>query len=540
VVDASGTLQPLTQGLAVDSGGNPHVVYYDYYAGVVKYAKKSGGVWANEVVPGPGPFAGAAIYRSIAVDASGNPHLALSYPDNRALRHVVKSGGVWTSEFVDPGKTVTDPSIRISPAGVPCISYFELTVGTRNLKYATRNGGIWSTVVVDAPGSVGLRSWLAFDTSGNAHMTYADATNLTIKYASLESSGGNVSGLVTANCPYVGAPLAGVTVDAFTSPGGMLAGTTATNSAGSYLFESLAAGDYSIVLVKPLGYSGAVVEQIATVVNGATTTADFSLTCDTPSGDVQATGFWKHEVGVATTGQGHAQMDASTLCSYLDLIADHFNSNQVNPVEVYVPPVSDDCTDKLASAATLLNLQGSAAMRDKARQSLLSLLLNVASARLGTMTVVSKDGATASQAITYCDNQIDSPTGNYAGAKSICDNINDGKKVNAGVIPLSTVQIAYRAQMAVRTFNVTPNPGPAIARSFSYTMGQDGWAKLDVYDVSGRLVTKLTDGPAPAGSHVVSWDGRTSTGTFLRSGIYFARLESTEGSRTLKVIVEAN
>jgi hypothetical protein len=156
------------------------------------------------------------------------------------------------------------------------------------------------------------------------------------------------------------------------------------------------------------------------------------------------------------------------------------------------------------------------------------------------MTVVSKDGATASQAITYCDNQIDSPTGNYAQAKSICDNINDGKKVNSGVIPLNTAQIAYRAQMAVRTFNVSPNPGPAVARSFSFTMGQDGWAKVDVYDLSGRLVTKLADGPAPAGSHVVAWDGRSSTGSALTSGIYFARLQSTEGSRTIKVIVEAN
>jgi hypothetical protein len=539
VVDASGILQPRLQGLAVDSSGNPHVIYLDFNAGVLKYAKKSGGVWTSEVVPGPGSFPGSSIFSSIAVDGAGNPHLALSYIDTRALRHVVKSGGVWTSEFVDPGKLVADPSIRISPAGTPCISYKEITIGTLNLKYATRTGGTWSSVVVDAPGNVGGASWLAFDASGNAHITYGDRTNLTIKYASIESSGGgNVAGTLSADCPTAGTPLYGVTVDAFTSPGGMLAGTTATNASGGYTFEGLATGDYNIVVVKPLGYSAAVVEQIATVLSGQTTTANFPLTCDTSSGDVQAAGFWKHQVGVATTGQGHALVDATTLCSYLDLIAEHFNSNQVNPVVVYLPPASGDCGDKLASAATLLNLQGSAAMRDKAKQSLLALLLNVASGRLGTMSVVSKDGATASQAITYCDNQIDSPTGNYSQAKSITDNINDGKKVAAGMIPLGTVQIAYRAQLAVRTFTVTPNPGPVMARTFSFTMGKDGTAKLDVYDVSGRLVTPLANGPLSAGPHTVAWDGRTSTGGALRSGIYFARLESSEGSRTLKVIME--
>ena len=540
VVDSGSILQPQLQGFALDGLGNPHIYYFDYSAGAMKYATKSGGVWANEVVPGTNTGTASFItIGTIAADAVGNPHIALIKTDGTAaLTYLTKSGGAWSApQAVDPGKRGGRPSIKIDPAGNPCISFQETTVGTLNLKYATRAGGTWTSVVVDAPGTVGSRSWLAFDTAGNPHMTYADATNQAVKYASIESSGGNVTGTLLADCPAAGTPLYGVTVDAFTVGGGMLAGTTTTDVGGHFAFEGLAAGNYSIVVVTPLGYTTAVAEQTVAVSNGQTTTADFSVACSAPSGNVQATGFWKHEVGVATTGKGNAQIDATTLCSYLDLIAEHFNSNQVNPVVVYVPPASGDCTDKLASAATLLNLQGSAAMRDKARQSLLALLLNVASGRVGTMGVISKDGATASQAITYCDQQIDSPTGSYAQAKSIADDINAGKKVNSGVIPLTTAQIAYREGLAMRTFTVSPNPGPG-ARTFSFTMGQPGSARLHVFDVAGRLVARLVEGPAAAGPHTVSWNGRADSGGTVGTGIYFARLTSTEGSKTVKVIVQ--
>src|SRR4030095_9436083 len=105
---------------------------------------------------------------------------------------------------------------------------------------------------------------------------------------------------------------------------------------------------------------------------------------------VRPTGFWKHQAGVAVTGKGGAQVEASTLCNYLDLIALHFNSNAVNPVVVYTPPASGECDDKLLVASNLLNLKGSAATRDLARQQLLSLLLNLAPGRLGEVSGITQ------------------------------------------------------------------------------------------------------------------------------------------------------
>jgi hypothetical protein len=47
---------------------------------------------------------------------------------------------------------------------------------------------------------------------------------------------------------------------------------------------------------------------------------------------------------------------------------------------------------------------------------------------------------------------------------------------------------------------------------------------LDVYDVSGRLVRTLVDGPGKPGAHVVSWDGTDAAGRPVASGVYFYRL----------------
>jgi hypothetical protein len=70
-----------------------------------------------------------------------------------------------------------------------------------------------------------------------------------------------------------------------------------------------------------------------------------------------------------------------------------------------------------------------------------------------------------------------------------------------------------------------PNPfNPQTTLRFD--LPEAGAATLSVYDVSGRLVRVLADGPFPAGSHEIAWDGRDERGRAAGSGIYLARLES--------------
>ena len=64
-------------------------------------------------------------------------------------------------------------------------------------------------------------------------------------------------------------------------------------------------------------------------------------------------------------------------------------------------------------------------------------------------------------------------------------------------------------------------------------------ARLEVYDLRGRLVRRLLDGSGelPAGRHEVVWDGRDAGGRAVGSGTYFARLAAGGVVRHLKMLL---
>jgi hypothetical protein len=71
-----------------------------------------------------------------------------------------------------------------------------------------------------------------------------------------------------------------------------------------------------------------------------------------------------------------------------------------------------------------------------------------------------------------------------------------------------------------------PNPFNA-ETNISFSLADAGNVSLNVYDLSGRLVTTLVDGQMDAGEHVVSWDASS-----VSSGVYFLRLATADFSAT--------
>ena len=347
---------------------------------------------------------------------------------------------------------------------------------------------------------------------------------------------GSVAGRVKADCPAPNTGLLGVTVDAFLKGDGDLVASTVTDADGTYQLDNLAAGDYMMTIVTPLGYSAVADEIDVTITGGDIIDADFDLSCLNITPSQRSIGFWKHQVGVAAGGKGNAQIDGATLCDYLDLIEAHFNSNAINEVVIYVPPASGLCSDKLAVAKELLNLKGNVGMTARAKQQLMALLLNVASEKLSLREVISDDGATVSQAITYCDNLIDDAAGDHETAKTIADRINNAKVVSAGVIPLSTEDIAYsprRGGNPAQKFFLGqnyPNPFNPTMR-FEFVLEREGLVVLSIHDISGRLVRTLVSRAMSSGTYLEEWDGRDASGNAVASGVYFYRL--TAGNRVL-------
>ena len=88
---------------------------------------------------------------------------------------------------------------------------------------------------------------------------------------------------------------------------------------------------------------------------------------------------------------------------------------------------------------------------------------------------------------------------------------------------------------AFRLGRSLPNPFSG-ATSISFSLERGDQARLAIFDVQGRSVRRLVDGPVSAGAHTVSWDGTDERGHPVPSGIYFYRLEAGRQSEVRKLI----
>ena len=116
--------------------------------------------------------------------------------------------------------------------------------------------------------------------------------------------------------------------------------------------------------------------------------------------------------------------------------------------------------------------------------------------------------------------------GVYAWTVRALDNAFNGGPVAHGsfTIPSTTTGVGEPA-VGRLTLSV-PHPNPAAARAaLTLTMGRAGPVEVAAYDVRGRRVATLHEGPLPAGSHVLALEGRA-----LPSGTYFIR--ATAGGRS--------
>ena len=111
----------------------------------------------------------------------------------------------------------------------------------------------------------------------------------------------------------------------------------------------------------------------------------------------------------------------------------------------------------------------------------------------------------------------------------------EGDLVSGGSFSATTTHSVFGTN---RTFTATASPNPLNpSTKLEFKTSQAGRVTVQVYDLQGRLVKTLQDGTLPAGYNTVHWDGSTGNGTKVSSGMYYLRVQATEGETVVRVAV---
>jgi hypothetical protein len=109
----------------------------------------------------------------------------------------------------------------------------------------------------------------------------------------------------------------------------------------------------------------------------------------------------------------------------------------------------------------------------------------------------------------------------------------DNAKTEIGSVEEHEAPFVPQATALLQNF---PNPfNPVTTITFDLTAAVH--VRLDVFDVSGRLLATPVDAARGAGRHRVEWNGRDASGSLVPSGIYFYRMKTAGFGATRKMIL---
>jgi flagellar hook assembly protein FlgD len=70
-----------------------------------------------------------------------------------------------------------------------------------------------------------------------------------------------------------------------------------------------------------------------------------------------------------------------------------------------------------------------------------------------------------------------------------------------------------------------------------FNLPEESHLKLNIYDISGKLIKTLIDNPVESGYHSAIWRGDDENGKIVNSGVYFYQIESGKFMETRKLIL---
>jgi hypothetical protein len=92
------------------------------------------------------------------------------------------------------------------------------------------------------------------------------------------------------------------------------------------------------------------------------------------------------------------------------------------------------------------------------------------------------------------------------------------------------------ANTGATDFSFRSGATDAGGHSVTFTTRRDGPVSLSIFDAAGRRIALVTRPYAAAGTHTLTWDGRSAAGRPVPTGLYFARVATSEGASTGKLV----
>ena len=171
---------------AAGANNSLHIAYANVSTGTtgLRYAVWQGSGWKTEIVDGGDTAIGEAVGFSacLAMDSTGDPHVIYSNESRPSIRYAARKNNRWTIQVVEGLAAVAYPdrnSIAIGPGDRPYLGYFD--AGRGELRVAYPSGKAWVIETVDG-GGCGFNSSLETDAT-YIYVAYSDAVQGGLKVA---------------------------------------------------------------------------------------------------------------------------------------------------------------------------------------------------------------------------------------------------------------------------------------------------------------------------------------------------------------------
>ena len=125
----------------------------------------------------------------------------------------------------------------------------------------------------------------------------------------------------------------------------------------------------------------------------------------------------------------------------------------------------------------------------------------------------------------------------YAGPRGSGPTGEDGRwRTRLGRFRIKTVTAVEHSPARAGLSQNVPNPFNPLT-TIRFTLSRRAYAKLSVFDPTGRHIRTLVDGERAPGTHEVTWDGRDDRGIPVASGVYLYNLEAYGLGESRKMVL---